>query len=156
MRWMICFPQQWISMLLKSSSPLPLWVAQKYLISWWANPLGRSWAVCAVTRMPVRVTGNCWVGPISLAVNTAQQHCPCGTARGSLKKGIICILGVDTDWGSEGGRDKAWILRWKAIFYILAASPVPLLTFPEDLFHMLNNVLLHRHNRDSQPKGLKD
>lgn len=154
---MICFPQQWISMLPKPSSPLPLGVAQKYLISWWANPLGSSRAVCAVTWMPVRVRGNWWVGPISLAVGTAQQrHRPCGTARGSLKKGFLCILGVDADMGSEGGRDKAQILRWKAIFYVLTTSPVPLLTFPEDLFHMLNNVPLHCHNRDSQPKGLKD
>lgn len=53
-------------------------------------------------------------------------------------------------------RDKAQILRWKASFCVLATSLAPLLTFPEDLFHMLNNVLLHRHNRDSQPKGLKD
>lgn len=156
MQWVICFSQQWISILPKSRSPLPFWMAQEYLISWWANPLGNGQAACAVTRVAVGVTGNQWVATISLAVNPAQHHHPCDTARGSLRKLTMYIFGCQCRFGSEGGREKAQIYRRKAVFHVLATFPVLLLTFPEDLFHMLNNVLLHHHNRDSQPKGLKD
>ena len=154
MWWTICFPQQWISTLLKSSSLLPLWVAQKYLISWWANPLGSSRAVCAVTWLPV--------SDRELMGRTNFFSCECNTTALSLwhcqritQERNSVYFGCRYGFGFRG-RDKAQILRWKAIFYVLAASLVPLLTFPEDFFHMLNNVLLHHHNRDSQPKGLKD
>lgn len=46
----------------------------------------------------------------SLTTSTARQHRPCCTARGSLEGGILYILGVDTDLGSEWG-DKAQISR---------------------------------------------
>lgn len=59
--------------------------------------------MCAVAGMPVRVTVNCGVAPIPLAASTARQHRPRCTARGSFKGGILYILGVDTDLGSEGG-----------------------------------------------------
>lgn len=87
-------------MLLKTSPALPLRMAQEHLS---ADEL------CAGTL--VAVAGNQGVGPLSLAANTARQHCPRGTASGSLKQRFSLGAGVDRGLGSEGRGDQAQISR---------------------------------------------
>lgn len=128
-------------MLLKTSPALPLRVAQEHLS---ADEL------CAGTL--VAVAGNRGVGPLSLAGSTVPVAQPVDHS----SKEFPWVRMLIEVWVQRAGGTKLRSRDEKTFFMRLAISHVPLRTFPEDLFHTLNNVLLHHHNRDSQPKGLKD
>lgn len=127
MQWMICSSQQWISTLPKSRSPLPLWAAQEYFISWWANPVGSSWAVYAVTRVAVGVTGNWWVAPVLFSCEHSATASPLWHCQGiTQERSDVYFWASIQIWyrGREGGSPDLQMKSCFSRFCHFPCSPV--------------------------------